>query len=327
MDMRFDRLFKELIVSCFLEFVRLFMPGLYEQMDTTTFEFLDKESFTDISVGERSVADIVVKAKVRGKDSYFLIHVENQATSQPEFAERMFRYFAKLYGKHHMPVYPVAVLSWEKPKRKEPDTFELTFPDLRVVEFHFHAIQLNQLDWRNFLHSDNPVAAALMTRMNVAKKDRPRVKLEALKSIASQRLDPARTEVVSYFVDTILPLDAAEQQEFDERLEAAGMQQKEAIMDMTTSWELRGRERGLAEGMAEGQAKGLAEGLDRGRQAVAETVLKFLRRQVGPLSDDQAEPVRNLPLERLEELSSALLDFHTAEDLAAWMTESETTTE
>ena len=47
-----DRLFKELITTCFREFVELFMPALYAEMDPETIAFQDKELFTDIALGE-----------------------------------------------------------------------------------------------------------------------------------------------------------------------------------------------------------------------------------------------------------------------------------
>jgi predicted transposase YdaD len=318
-----DHLFKELITTCFREFVSLFMPALYREMDPDSITFEDKEIFTDIARGEKHEADIVVKARLKDTEAFFLIHVENQAKAQPAFAERMFRYFARLYEKYNLPVYPVAVLSWDRPKREQSNRFVVKLSDFVVNEFQYHAIQLNRLDWRDYLHSDNPVAAALMAKMNVAPKDRPRVKLECLKTIAMKRLDPAKTRLLLYIVDSYLPLRGGQQEEFEERLEEAGMVEKEAVMDMTTSWERRGMEKGLAKGLEEGRRKGrelgLEQGRQEGRQALAEVVLAFLHRQVGALPEEQAHRVSDLPMEGLENLSKALLDFHTSDDLDAWL--------
>lgn len=313
--MRFDRPFKELIIACFMDFVRLFMPELHAMIDPASIEFLDKEVFTDLVSEERSEADVVVKVKVLGEDAYFLIHVENQATPEPAFAERMFRYFAKLYGTHHLPVYPVAVFSWTKPVREQPDTFRVAFPDREVLRFRYRAIQLNHMRWRDYLRSDNPVAAALMTRMNVETKDRARVKLEALKNIGLLGLNPAVTQVAGWFVDNTMPLDEREQREFDERLEAEAMREKEVVMEMTTSWERKGRE----EGRREGEQEGRREGLREGREALAEAVLVFLRRQVGDLNAAREERVHALSIPALKQLSQALLDFRSADDLDTWL--------
>jgi len=47
-----------------------------------------------------------------------------------------------------------------------------------VLDFSFQAIQLNRLNWRDYLRQANPVASALMAKMNIASADRPRVMLE-----------------------------------------------------------------------------------------------------------------------------------------------------
>ena len=65
-------------------------------------------------------------------------------------------------------------------------------------------------------------------------------------------------------------------------------------------------------GVAEGRAKGRAEG-------EAEVVLRQLRRRCDDLSTAQEATIRALPLERLEALADALLDFEGAEDPRAWL--------
>jgi hypothetical protein len=73
-------------------------------------------------------------------------------------------------------VYPIALFSYDRPLRAEPNRFRVEFPDLSVVDFRFRVIQLNRLDWRAFVRQTNPVAAALMAKMKIAARDRPRVK-------------------------------------------------------------------------------------------------------------------------------------------------------
>ena len=62
-----DRLFKELLATFFVEFIELFFPELAEYLDRDSIEFLDKEVFTDVTHGEKHEADIVAKARFRGK--------------------------------------------------------------------------------------------------------------------------------------------------------------------------------------------------------------------------------------------------------------------
>ena len=74
----------------------------------------------------------------------------------------------------------------------------------------------------------------------------------------------------------------------------------------------RGEARGVALGEARGEARGEALG-------EAKVTLRQLGRRCGPLSAEQESRIRSLPLERLEGLAEALLDFEGMADLKAWL--------
>ena len=107
---------------------------------------------------------------------------------------------------------------------------------LRVLDFRFQAIQLNRLSWRDFLEHENPVAAALMAKMKIAPEDRYRVKASCIRLLATLRLDPARTRLLSGFIDTYLRLDPGEEKLFREEVEGLGQGVKEKAMEIVTSW-------------------------------------------------------------------------------------------
>lgn len=90
----------------------------------------------------------------------------------------MFHYFARLHEKYALPVYPVVIFSYDYPLRPELSRYQLLFPDRQILDFSFVAIQLNRLNWREFLRHPNPVAVALMAKMKFKTSERPRVKLE-----------------------------------------------------------------------------------------------------------------------------------------------------
>ena len=146
-----DRLFKELLTTFFWEFVEAFLPEVATYLDPASLVFLDKEVFTDVTQGERHEVDLVVRGRFKDHDSFFLIHVENQAHPQAAFGRRMFRYFARLHEAHGLPVYPVVVFSHDRPQ-SEPDRYEVRFPDRTVLDFRYRVIQLRRLSWRRFLH-------------------------------------------------------------------------------------------------------------------------------------------------------------------------------
>lgn len=73
-----------------------------------------------------------------------------------------------------------------------------------------------------------------------------------------------------------------------------------------------GRQEGRQEGHQEGRQEGRLEG-------ELELALRLLQRRCGPLAPEQLAQIRALPLERLEQLAEALLDFQSAADLEAWL--------
>jgi predicted transposase YdaD len=72
--------------------------------------------------------------------------------------------------------------------------------------------------------------------------------------------------------------------------------------------------------------KGLEEGRALGRQQEASTLLlRLLERRCGPLPPSQRDRIDLLPLEQLEGLGDALLDFQGPADLEHWLSRIETT--
>jgi len=76
----------------------------------------------------------------------------------------------------------------------------------------------------------------------------------------------------------------------------------------------------FGQGRQEGRQEGRKEGLQEGEAREATKVtLRLLNRRCGPLSEATTTQIQALPLERLEALADALLDFQGPADLAAWL--------
>lgn len=309
-----DRLFKELISTFFVEFLELFVPEFAAHIEDTSFIFLDKEVITDVTSGEVHEADMVVRAKLKRMDSFVLIHTEAQAQRQAAFGMRLFRYFARLSERHNVPIYPIAILSFDSPTEEQPNSYDIELPTLHVLHFQYKVIQLNRLYWRAFLRNSNPVAAALMSKMQFAAEERVVVKLECLRMIAALKLDSARCKLLAGFVDSYLRLTEQEEHTFNYQLaQHQDASEKEVIMEIVTSWMERGVEQGLVQGRAEGLAEGRMEG-------VVELVTRQLTKRLGVSVElTRLRQLQCLSLEQLEELGVALLDFGSHKDLEDWL--------
>ena len=291
-----DRLFKELLSTFFIEFIELFLPDVMAYLEPDSVTFLDKEVFTDVTAGERYETDLLVQAQFQGKPSCFLIHVENQAAAQANFGKRMFRYFARLYEKYDLPIYPVVMFSYDQPKQAADSKFRIEFPEFNVLGFNYRVIQLNRLNWRDYLGQANPIASALMAKMQIAPIDRPKVKAQCLRLLVTLRLDPARMQLISGFVDTYLDLTELEERLFQEELGRIEPEEQEQVMQIVTSW--------------------MRTGIEQGKLSI---VMRLLKRKVGELDPEVEERVKGLSVAKLEELSEALLDFSNVEDLTTWL--------
>jgi hypothetical protein len=240
--------------------------------------------------------DLLARARFKGRDTFFLIHVESQARRESHFPRRMFRYFARLHEKFDLPVYPVALFSYDLPATPEPEAYEFSFPNRQILSFHYHTIQLNRLNWRDFVRRPNPVAAALMTRMQVAPEDRPRVKLECLRLIATLKLNPAKSALVAEFMARYLALSQSEVRVYNEQVASLDSPERTQVMAVMNEW---------VEEAVHARAK--------------LTALRLLQHRFGDLPPELRGAIDQLPLDTLDELEPAILDFKTLAEAAAWI--------
>ena len=295
-----DALFKKLITNFFQEFMDLFLPEAHCLIDYSNLKFLSQELLTDISAGEKHYVDILAEVKIKGEEGFVLIHVEPQAYREAAFARRMFIYFSRLYEKHQKKVLPVAVFSHDS-KTSEPNRHEVAFPFLKVLQFEFFKIQLKAIPWRQYLNSGNPLAAALLSKLDYQPAERLQVKLEFLRLLTRMQIDPARMELLTAFFDSYLVLTDEEDRVLQEKLpEELAPEEVKRVMEFATSWHIKGRQ----------------EGLQEGRQ---ELLLKMLKKRLGALSSELEAMIAALSVEQLDALAESMFDISSEAELKRWL--------
>ena len=251
-----DRLFKELIQKFFEEFIEAFFPSVHMEINFSSVIFLDQEVFTDVTVGEKRRIDILAEVNLKGKDQIIHIHVEPQASYEKDFHERMFIYYSRLYEKHRKPILPIAVFSYND-KRDVLEKFTIDVPGLQVIDFRFLQLHLKKKDWRKYLKSDNPAAAALLSKMGYSKKERVQVKFEFFRMISRMELDEAKITLLLGFFETYLKLDEEEEIELQEKMEHLQEDEAKFLHRLPNSY----------------FEKGMEEGIERGKQKIAKKLL------------------------------------------------------
>ena len=266
-----DQLFKTLIDTFFEDFMKLFFPEVHDYINFNTVRPLSEEVFTDIFSGEHRRADIVIEANVRGEDSVIIIHVESQSTYEKNFHERMFLYYNLLYNRYRKPILPIAVYSYGE-KRLGQSEYVMSFPFFKVIQFNFLTVQLSTMDWRKYLKNENPLAAALLSKMGYTEDERIQVKKEFFIMMTRLELSDAETYFLIGFFERYLKLSEEEEVKLMEELKQS--EDWEAIMRLPISYEERGKKIGREEGREEGRAEGREEGREKERMEIAKELIK-----------------------------------------------------
>ncbi len=300
-----DAHFKQLLRTFLREFLQAFVPELGRELKSASIEFLDKELLRAGRKSRMRVVDLVAKVQFRDEPGFVLVHVEHQSSRRAEIRRRMFAYAAWLMDERRLPVYPILLTSYDRPLDKEPDRYLVEVHGLRVLDFRFRVVQLNRLNWRDFLRAPNPASTALMAKMKIAPAERPKVRVQILRLLTQLRLDRRKLDLIAGFVDTYLALTTKESVAFHRELDTIEDKQlKRSVMELITDWERKGRREGRKEGRQEGELA---------------VLMRLLRHRFGELPRSLEQQINALSSTQLEALAEALLDFTRLEDLKAWL--------
>ncbi len=321
LDHDFDGFWKEALDEFLVDFLQLLAPDVLALLDVSQpIVSLDKELqalFPETRAGKRFVDKLFKIALRAGGSAELLFHIEAQGDPEPAFAERMFVYRYRIFDRHRMPLYFIAILADDDPNWR-PDRFERRFHD-DVMLFKFRTIKL--LDLRPHLEdleaSSNPfallVAAYLRTRETRPDRIRLQWKVAFVRRIFTMIEDRARARRLLRLVNWLMRLPDDLAAEF--RKMVTSMNEHSPIpemMDFEIEWMQKGEERGRIEGKAEGKAEGL-------RIAKQQSIVRVLRVRFGGAADrvggaigSITDPSRLDHLVELAAVAKSLEEFEAA---------------
>lgn len=267
-------------------------------IDFSTVVFLKQEYFTEVTGGERKKLDVVAKVGLKAEgDEFILIQDENEASRKDEnFPMRMYLYYGQLFARYKATNIPIAFFTDDAKWRETvPDHFEIALPTKTFLRFDYHLIKLKHLDYRRFLETNNPLAFALMAKMDCNTKDRMRLKADFLRLILGTGVDPARKNVLIEYVETYMPLNEQEAVEF-KRIVCEKEEYQEVVKMITTY-----------------EQDGIDKGIERGER---ETLIRLIERKFGSLEKESKERIlQEIDRERIKSLLLAVLDAQSIDDL------------
>ncbi|WP_339235743.1 hypothetical protein [Oceanobacillus sp. FSL W7-1281] len=134
-------------------------------------------------------------------------------------------------------------------KQEEPTQFKVDTPTQEVLQFNFLQLQLRKKSWKEYIQSDNPVAAALFSQMGYEEHERVQVKLEFLRMITRMKINPAQMEFLYGYFETYLKLNKEEEEQMMEKMENLPEEERELVMQLPNSYFERGKQEGIEEGI------------------------------------------------------------------------------
>lgn len=272
----FDGPWKEALDTYLPEILAFLFPEVHAGIDwTRQYEPLDKE-LQQVAPGDaagQAVDKLVRVYQQDGQEAWVLVHIEVQSQPDRQFAERMFRYHARLYDRFRRQIASLAILGDARASWR-PARFGYTLWGSQI-ELRFPTVKLLDYDLAILERSTNPCATVVLAHRLAQTTRRDADGRAAAKLALARRLyaqGHTREEIIRLyrFIDWLLRLPEA--------LEATTWQQirafeEEQQMTYITTAERIGRSIGLAEGRTEGRAEGLTEGRTEGlREAIALTL-------------------------------------------------------
>ena len=150
--------------------------------------------------------------------------------------------------------------------------YEMKLPFFHVLTFNFLTLHLRKRNWRDFIDSNNPVAAALLSQMGYTESERIEVKKEFWRMLVRMQIDPARQYLIYGFFESYLKLTDTEEEIF--MTEIGKLQEADKIFELTNSYVERGKEIGKEEGKEIGRKEGKELGKTEAKMKVALRMLK-----------------------------------------------------
>ena len=246
--------------------------------------------------------DMLVKVRLlSGDDQWIFLHFEVQSRREPDFEARIARYNGGLYWIFKQRVVSLVILAdLDEQWRPGEDVFRLADFESRL---RFPVCKLVEKVDREWGENDSSlavqVARAQIAALRTAgdPQGRYRAKWQLVRNLYHLGYNAEELREIFRLIDWMVRLPEDLGRQFEEELTAL---EESLNMPYVTSVER------IAE--ARGEAKGWVA-----------VVLKQLTRVCGPLPAEVEQRIRQLPIERLEALAEALLDFRSLQDAQSWL--------
>jgi len=293
-----------------------------------------KDSFVDADLQEY-FSDLLYRVALKdGGAAFVYILFEHKSSPDKLVAFQLLRYMVRIWepgvresGDELAPIFPVVLYHGRESWR-----FDTHFGSLirgpsaanfrkYLPDFEYHLCDLTR-------YKDEEIRGALVLRvallaMKSVFSGEPKARVRHILALLAD-LVLSEKNAVEYLKTVLVYLSAATGalniDEVTEAVREAFPARGESIMaTIAETW--------VKEGIQKGIEQGIQQGIQQGKQTgAAEVTLRVLRRRFGAVGPRIEQRVTSRPVEQLEELGEALLDFTSLEDVERWLSEKDRST-
>ena len=256
---------------------------------------------TELSPSELSLEPIRADALISLASKEYILHLEFQTEPDPNMAFRLADYRLRVYRRFPQKEMKQVVI-YLTPSNSE--YVHQTAFEIPGTRHEFDVIRLWEQPTQLFLESTGLLPLAVLTNTPDQSQTLRQVaeRIDTVPEIQIQSNVAASTGILAG-----LTLD----RNFINQVLRKEIMQQSVIYQ---EW----KEEFLQEGRQEGEQTGILKGKLEGEQSL---VFRQLTRRIGDLSPELRSQIQSLPLDQLEALGEALLDFTEPTDLVNWLNE------
>lgn len=297
-----DPLFKTLFRELFRDLLLLVAPKLAARLvPDAKVEFRDQELIPESTERKRRIVDLLAAIEVSGQEGTILVHVEIERSVKKHIDRRLWEYSIRLRGRHPEPLVSLVVFLRGGPPGVTWQFYVERTADEEVNRFRYLSLGLSRLPAEHLLARSEPLAWGLAALARPGTLGRARLKLEALRKIATASIRERHRLLLMNCVETYLPLKGREAEEYASLRRA---EESPEIQAMEMTWADRIEAKGIS--------KGRKEGADRLRRTVV--------RQLGQRFGEVPAPLRRRlalirSIDALSAIADRILEVNSIEEL------------
>jgi len=299
-DSDYDGAWKEAFRLYLYLLLKVYFPAMHAAIDWSVEPtWCDKELSRVVPKAKRRNQPVDVLVRVRllsGEEQLILLHVEIQSSPEAGFERRISRYHSGLFWSYDQRVVTLVVLAdLNEDWRPREDVFRVADFESRLRFPTCKLIDRLETEWRDDHSLPVQLARAQIEALRTAgdPEGRYRAKWRLVRKLYELGYNAEELREIFRLIDWMMHLTESLSLRFEQDLREL---EESLNMPYVTSVER------------------IAEA--RGRVSL---LLRLLAKVCGPLPDDVADRVRDLPSRQIEELGEALLDFRSLDDLQTWL--------